>query len=200
MIDWFCLLANWGRLDKEIKEYLAHPTNSPKPHLLQSLHSSFTQNWRRHSSLTNPILIHPLSPCLPLRLNFIHGVNLVRSLGVVNPVAEMFDSNRKNFRFSRKIKFPIFQPKILTTFLLVVNSKNWLSSVQNRLELFQDLFTTTLQPLEPHDPPAKNLGVATLPTPRIDAYVYTFDIVLVKCLWISWFPRLRFWGHCKNIA
>src|SRR6218665_1144939 len=46
--------------------------NSPKPHLLPSLHSSFTQNWRRHSSLANPILIHPLSPFLPPCLNSIH--------------------------------------------------------------------------------------------------------------------------------
>jgi len=39
-------------------KYLTHPTNSPKPHLLPSLHSSFTPNWK-HCSLANPILIHP---------------------------------------------------------------------------------------------------------------------------------------------
>jgi len=37
----------------------------------------------------------------------LRGVNLVRSLGVVNLVAEILDSTRK--------KFPIFQAKILTT-------------------------------------------------------------------------------------
>jgi len=41
------------------------------------------------------------------------GVNLVQSLGVVNPVAEIFDSSRKIFRFSGKIA--ISQAKILTT-------------------------------------------------------------------------------------
>jgi len=35
------------------------------------------------------------------------GVNLVRSLGVVNLIAEIFDSSRKNFRFSGEISdFP----------------------------------------------------------------------------------------------
>jgi len=40
---------------------ISYTTNSPKPHLLLSLHSSFTPNWK-HCSLANPILIHPLLP------------------------------------------------------------------------------------------------------------------------------------------
>ena len=35
------------------------------------------------------------------------GVNLVRSLGVVNPVAEIFDSSREKFQIFRKnLRFP----------------------------------------------------------------------------------------------
>src|SRR6218665_999205 len=41
--------------------YLTHPTNSPKPQPLLSLHSSFTPNLN-HCSSTNPILICPLLP------------------------------------------------------------------------------------------------------------------------------------------
>jgi len=44
--------------------YLTHPTNSPKPHLLLSLHSFFTPNLK-HCSSTNPILIHSLLPTSP---------------------------------------------------------------------------------------------------------------------------------------
>jgi len=47
-----------------------------------------------------------------------------KSEGVVNPVAEIFDSSRKNSDFPEKSR--IFQAKILTTFYLVVNSQNCL--------------------------------------------------------------------------
>jgi len=43
------------------ENYLTHLTNSPKPHLLLSLHSSFTPNCKQ-CFLTNLILIHPLLP------------------------------------------------------------------------------------------------------------------------------------------
>jgi len=46
----------------------------------------------------------PYQTNFPYQMNlpYSSGVNLVRSLGVVNPVAEIFDSSRKNFRFSGK--------------------------------------------------------------------------------------------------
>jgi len=47
-------------------------------------------------------------------LNKINGVNLVRSLGIVNPVAEIFDSSQKKSDFPEI--FPDFPGKNLTTF------------------------------------------------------------------------------------
>src|SRR6218665_3211826 len=59
--------------------YLTHPTNSPKPHPLLSLHSSFTPNLKHYRySSTNPILICPLPPTsLPVSTpNTIHHSHL----------------------------------------------------------------------------------------------------------------------------
>src|SRR6218665_35374 len=55
--------------------------NSPKPHLLLSLHSSFTPNLK-HCSSTNPILISPLPPTsLPVSTpNTIHHSRLTACL------------------------------------------------------------------------------------------------------------------------
>ena len=55
------------------------------------------------------------------------GVNLVRSLGVVNLVAEIFDSSRKNFRFSGKN---------YDDFFFVVNSQNCLFSLNIHIFTF----------------------------------------------------------------
>src|SRR6218665_2904040 len=57
--------------------YLTHPTNSPKPHPLLSLHNSFTPN-RKHFSSINPILSCPLLPVsLPVSTpNTIHHSRL----------------------------------------------------------------------------------------------------------------------------
>ena len=117
--------------------------------------------------------------------------------GVVNPVAEIFDSIRK--------KFPIFQAKKFWRPFLVVNSRNCLFSLNishfifytyiliayvslflitktkktlsNVLSVhnigysvFWDPFTTpTTRPATPHDPSPKS-GGSRPPTPRIDAY------------------------------
>ena len=76
-------------------KYLTHPTNSPKPHLLLSLHSSFIPNLK-HCSLTNPILIHPLLPTsLPISTpNTIHRsrltVCLLNSLNLIRCLTILF--------------------------------------------------------------------------------------------------------------
>src|SRR6218665_3846204 len=65
--------------------YLTLPTNSRKPHLLLSRHSSFTPNLHvKHCSSTNPILIHRLLPTsLPVSTpNTIHHSRLTVCLSL----------------------------------------------------------------------------------------------------------------------
>jgi len=102
----------------------------------------------------------------------ISGVDLVRSLGVVNPVAEIFDYSRKNVRFSGKISdFPgknsddakiVFYPKVFTcspfTPTFFTNFSLFLIKkiLKRRLlahflckigySIFRDLVTTSLRP------------------------------------------------------
>ena len=96
---------NW----KKKLRYLTHAMNSPKPHLLSSLYSSFIPNWK-HFSLANPILLHPLP----------------------------------------HTSLPISTPNTIAI---------WLSG---------------------------SLSTA-------------YRFVLVKLVWISWFPQLRFCRHCRNL-
>jgi len=65
--QWAWLFRLFGTNSRQhCDKYLTHPTNSPKPHLLQSLHSSFTPNWK-HCSLANPIqfILFFISPSPP---------------------------------------------------------------------------------------------------------------------------------------
>ena len=55
-----CLPLLWNKHSRQhCDKYLTYPTNSPKPYLLLSLHSSFTPNWR-HCPSTNPFLLLPV--------------------------------------------------------------------------------------------------------------------------------------------
>src|SRR6218665_805187 len=102
-------------------------------------------------------------------------VNLVGSLGVVNPVAEIFDSSRKNFRFSGKnlrgknsdnlvvshkiFTFSPFTPTFLADFSLFLIKKD----EKKRLRIFcaKECF-----PRPVHDPPYGLPANPTIPSPK----------------------------------
>src|SRR6218665_3628453 len=116
-------------------------------------------------------------------------VNLVGSLGVVNPVAEIFNSSRKNFRFSGKnlrgknsdnlvvshkiFTFSPFTPTFLADFSLFLIKKDEKKTLT--YFLCKRVFSETRSRPPPTTflrtprSPAKNLGGATNTTPRIDS-------------------------------
>src|SRR6218665_356936 len=90
--------------------YLTHPTNSPKPHPLLSLHSPFTPDLK-HCSSTNPILICPLLPTsLPASTpNTIHhsrlsvclpaSLDLTRCLSILSWISACERAVSRDFAF-----------------------------------------------------------------------------------------------------
>src|SRR6218665_1193746 len=91
--------------------YLTHPTNSPKPHPLLSLHSSLIHSKLNTSLQTNPILICPLPPT-SLRVstpNTIHHspltVCLADSLDLTRCLSILFWISDRELAASRDLAF-----------------------------------------------------------------------------------------------